>query len=165
MTKFFRLSGTTQTDNMPCLSLQPPHTWAPPGVPRRPIGRRAPLMSHPAKEPLSGAMRVARLLDFQGAIRVWLFLCLHPQGYLVSTIKLRASRQIRLASGRHIPPPTPPRHQHSKGGSPSGPDIGSSYAFCSEDFSRRTFPGLHPPQYPHLENSLSLDVLWPKRCH
>lgn len=139
---------------MPCPCLQLPHTWAPPGVPRRPLGHRAPLMSHPAKELPSGATRVARLLDFQGAIQVWLFLCLHPQGYLVSAIKLRASRQICLASGRHIPPPPPPHpHQCSKGGKPCGPDAGSSCAFCSEDFSRRTFPGLHPPHHPHLENS------------
>ena len=154
MTKFFCLSGTTQTDNMPWpLSATATHM----GTIRS--AEEAHRAQGTSDEPSSQraafrGMRVARLLDFQGAIQVWLFLCLHPQGYLVSTIKLRASRQIHLASGRHIPPPPPPpHHRHSKGGSPCGLDVGSSCAFCSEDFSRRTFPGLHPPQHPHLENS------------
>lgn len=89
-------------------------------------------------------MRVAKLLDFQGAIQVWLFLCLHPQGYLVSTIKLRASRQIHLASGRHIPPPPPPTTNTAKVEAPL--DLMLAAAVPS---ALRTFPEGHFLVFTH----------------
>lgn len=61
-------------------------------------------MSSLAKELPPGAVRVvARLLDFQGATRVWFLLCIHQQGCLVNPIKLSASRRISLAFGRDAP--------------------------------------------------------------
>lgn len=66
------------------------------------MGGRTPLVRDSAEELPPGVMRaVARPsreqdLDFHGATRARLLLCTHPQGSLVKSIRLRASRWISL---------------------------------------------------------------------